>query len=153
MITRETDYAVRAVLGLSQKGSASAAELAEGLDIPYRFLRTVIRKLVAKRLVRSRRGKGGGVTLARPARRISLRDVIRAMTPSSLVMNRCLISPSVCGRRPHCAVHAQLRVLQRQLDARLHRVRFDRLAAASRPWPRPRSRRKARRFLFTNHQP
>jgi Rrf2 family protein len=140
MINRETDYAVRAVMGLSQKDYASASELAAAMDIPYRFLRTVVRKLVAAKLVRSRRGKGGGLSLARPARRISLLDVLRAMAPLCLMMNRCLASRAFCRRSGHCAVHARLAILQRQLDARLKSIHFGRLAEASRPWPKRRGK-------------
>ncbi|MEI8139570.1 MAG: Rrf2 family transcriptional regulator [bacterium] len=51
MITRETDYSMRLVLALAErhkKGilSASSAEIAAEMDIPYRFLRKLVKRLV-----------------------------------------------------------------------------------------------------------
>ena len=66
MITREADYALRVVLSLADipKGqSFSTAALAEQMNIPYRFLRRILRKFCVSGLVGSVRGKEGGVYL------------------------------------------------------------------------------------------
>ena len=131
MITRETDYAIRAILGLAQAHGAgrvmSVAELAKRMEIPYRFVRALSRKLVAARLVASKRGHGGGLILARAPKSISMLDVVRAMTPASMVLNRCLLTPAECPRSGHCPVHRQLGTLQGKLETMLKKLRFDQL--------------------------
>jgi Rrf2 family iron-sulfur cluster assembly transcriptional regulator len=120
LITRETDYALRAMLYLAkqgeQSGSISTAELSEEMDIPYRFLRKIVSKLVSAELVLSRRGKGGGLSLARLPKAISLYDVVKAVDPDSIVLNRCLADNDCCNRSGFCGVHAELARMQDVLD-------------------------------------
>ncbi|HOF88108.1 MAG TPA: Rrf2 family transcriptional regulator, partial [Armatimonadota bacterium] len=84
MITRETDYAIRAMLYLAHHagdGAISAATVAEAMDIPYRFLRRILSRLVGTNLLVSTRGKQGGLRLARDPEEVSLLDVVEAMDP------------------------------------------------------------------------
>lgn len=128
MLTRETDYAIRAVLALASGGRArSAAELARDTQVPYPFLRRVLGRLTAAGLAKSLRGRGGGVQLAQPAGRISLLDVARAMDPASVTLNQCLLAGDACTRARRCAVHAALGRVQRQLWRSLAAVTFDAL--------------------------
>lgn len=126
MITRETDYAIRATLYLAKQDdpskAVSTAELSDEMAIPYRFLRKIVSKLVASNLVESRRGKGGGLSLARPAKAISLMEIIRAVDPEAVLLNRCLSDVDRCNRSVFCGIHRELGRMQRQLDAGLESV-------------------------------
>ena len=56
MITRETDYAIRALLRLAQQQDGkvlSTTVLAQDMSIPYRFLRRIVLKLGERGLVRT----------------------------------------------------------------------------------------------------
>jgi len=133
MITREADYAIRVVLYLARQSdgeaTVSTAELSEEMDIPYRFLRKIVRRMVDAGLVLSQRGKGGGVSLAVAPSRISLLDVLRAIDPKSVVLNACLDAPADCDRLRTCPTHAEFRKLQELLDKGLHAITFDELSA------------------------
>lgn len=118
MLTRQTDYALRALLRLArlEPGKViSTATLAEEMEIPYRFLRRILLGLVDKGLVTSTRGKHGGLCLARPPAEINLRDIVQAVEPEALILNLCLTDAAVCCRQPHCVVHTELAKLQKQL--------------------------------------
>ncbi len=132
MITRETDYAIRAILCLAQDYGegrvVSVSELARRMEIPFRFLRTLSRKLVAAKLVASKRGNGGGLTLLRPPKQISLMDVMRAVDSKSMLLNRCLLNPDDCARSAQCPVHGQLAGVQVRLEKMLAGLRFDKLS-------------------------
>ena len=131
MVTREADYAVRIVLFLASRKSdgkvVSSLEMAQEMDIPYRFLRNIIRRLVERGLVESRRGKGGGVRLAQPVASISLHDVLCAIDPTMTRLNICLELSHTCSRKHKCTVHPELERIQRQLDDGLREVSFDTL--------------------------
>ena len=129
MITREADYAIRAVLELaSRDAGCSAAELARATQVPYPFLRRVLQKLTAARLVATRRGRTGGVRLARASAAISLLDVARAIDPATITLNSCLRDGGACARRTCCTAQTALVRIQRDLWRALADVSFDTLA-------------------------
>src|SRR5438105_3722940 len=79
--TAKADYAVRAAIELAASGDGpvKAEALAEAQGIPLNFLENILLDLRRAGVVESRRGAAGGYLLARPADRISLADVIRAV--------------------------------------------------------------------------
>lgn len=81
-ISSKADYAVRATAELAVvegEGPVTAERLATAQDIPLTFLLKILSELRHAGIVRSHRGAEGGYELARPAERISLADVIRAV--------------------------------------------------------------------------
>lgn len=134
MITREADYSIRTILFLAacddRRQPVSAAHLADEMDIPYRFLRKIVQELVSAGILQSERGRTGGVHLRRKPSTISLYDVVTAVDPKSLTMNRCLIKGEPCTRNGICPVHDQLCILQDQLDSSMKKITFDALAEA-----------------------
>lgn len=69
-----------AVLAQSEEGYPSAF-IASSVNTHAVFLRRILRDLVAAGLVVAREGRTGGYRLARPAERISLAEVYRAVEP------------------------------------------------------------------------
>ena len=131
MITREVDYAIRTVLSLAQRGvvvtSVSTSELARDMEIPFRFLRRIVRKLVESGIISSQRGNGGGITLLLPPERVSLLSIIAAIDARSATLNTCLVDKSNCARSSHCRVHGELHRLQDVLNAHLGQITMDQL--------------------------
>ena len=97
-ITHKVDYGVRAMVALAAEeerhpGRPVSREVLAGRDgIPPAFLEDILRDLRKAGLASSRRGSVGGWILARPAERISVADVIRALEGPLA---------SVRGIRPH----------------------------------------------------
>ena len=131
MITREADYAIRVVLYLARRGPKAGAvasgAVAKGMLIPYRFLRKIVPRLVTAGIVVTRRGKHGGIALAKPKASLSLLDVLRAADPRSLVLNLCLDQRSRCALSRDCPVHVELHRVQSVLHAHLEELTFDQL--------------------------
>lgn len=129
MITRETDYSMRMVLALAghhQKGmrNVSSADVAEEMDIPYRFLRKLVKRLVSGGLLVSRRGKRGGISLAREPGLITLFDIVQATGPRGVEMSPCISRPDACGRAGLCQLLKEFQVIQRGVDQHLQNVRI-----------------------------
>ena len=129
MITRESDYSMRMVLALSDRHkrgilSASSADVAAEMDIPYRFLRKLVKRLVTGGLLESRRGKGGGIALARKPETITLFDVVRATGPKGIELSPCVSAPKTCSRSALCRIHGEFKTIQTEVDRRLKKVRF-----------------------------
>ncbi|MEX1231570.1 MAG: Rrf2 family transcriptional regulator [Planctomycetaceae bacterium] len=96
MLTKTAEYALRIAACLAADGEApeSADRLAEVTKIPRRYLPTVLQDLVRAELVRSRSGPGGGYSLARPADKITILDVVNAVSPLERIRHCPLGLPS-----------------------------------------------------------
>jgi Rrf2 family protein len=81
-ISAKADYAVRAMaeLAASPPGQPVKAEALAALqDIPRNFLDNILSELRAAGLVRTLRGPEGGSMLGRPAKEITVAEVLRAV--------------------------------------------------------------------------
>lgn len=110
------DYAVITMSAAARHcGGArvSASELAAETGLPHPTVQKLVSKLSTAGLLRSMRGAGGGLQLARPAAAITLADIIEAVEgPIALaacVEGDCALDHD-CRVRPHWpAVNAALR--------------------------------------------
>jgi Rrf2 family protein len=81
-VSARADYAIRALLELAAAGADSPVRgeaIARAQAIPSKYLENLLADLRRARLVVSQRGLNGGYRLARPATKITLADVIRAI--------------------------------------------------------------------------
>jgi Rrf2 family protein len=81
-IPAKVDYAVRAMaeLAVAAPGhSVKAEDIAEAQSIPHVFLKSILRELRMAQLVSAHRGVDGGYRLARPAREITIADIVRSV--------------------------------------------------------------------------
>ena len=81
-ISAKVDYAVRAAIELATTGEdqlTKADAIAQAQDIPPKFLENILGDLRQGGLVRSQRGAEGGYWLAKPAKEITVADIIRAV--------------------------------------------------------------------------
>jgi Rrf2 family protein len=88
-ISARTDYAIRVLVELAADSvrPLTCENIASSQDIPYRFLKAVVRDLRQAGLVRSQRGCEGGYWLGRDAATISLADVVAAVDGELLTIN------------------------------------------------------------------
>ncbi len=133
-ITRQADYAVRAVLYLSRLGGgerAATSTVAEEQRIPPSFLAKIISQLSIAGLLHTSRGARGGVTLARPAREITLLDVIEAID-GPIMLNECVGDEGDCSFDDDCPLRAVWCDAQEVLVKRLRGTNFQHLLERSR---------------------
>lgn len=105
-IARHTDYAARLLLHLTSLGegaSASISEIAEQRLLPVPFIRRMVARLVSAGILKTTRGKNGGISLGRPASAITLADVVVAME-GPIALNDCVHQPGACPFMQSCPV-------------------------------------------------
>ena len=81
-ISRAAGYGLAAVAYLAQKskdGPVMSKEIADTYDFPLAFLLKVMQQLVMANILRSKRGPRGGFTMARPAKDITMLEIIEAV--------------------------------------------------------------------------
>ncbi len=129
-VTREGDYGIRSVLYLARqpfKKVSYVNEISEEYKIPRSFLAKILQKLVKGKIVRSYRGVKGGFSLAKPARDITVLEVLEAIE-GKLTMNLCLGDKKKCSFSRHCPSHVLwLNVQSKVVDA-LKKANFEELA-------------------------
>ena len=128
-ITRQADYAVRAVLYLAQLEPgrrAATAQIAQDQHIPATFLAKIVSQLSGAGILRATRGAHGGVALARPAENINLLDILEAID-GPIVLNDCVLDPQTCQLHETCAVRLIWCEAQADLVARLRQTTFAQL--------------------------
>ena len=128
-ITRQADYAVRAVLYLAELGPgarASTAQVADEQRIPATFLAKIISQLSAAGILRAVRGARGGVTLARPPQEISLLEIVEAID-GPVMLNNCTTDPGQCPLGDDCTVRDVWCDAQADLVRRLADTKFGHL--------------------------
>jgi len=81
-LTKRGEYALRTLiqLGLAEKlgrDVLSVSELAEGENLPFKFIENILQELRRHGYVESKRGKDGGCRLARPMEQITMGEVVR----------------------------------------------------------------------------
>ena len=99
------DYAVVTMTAAARHcggGRTSAAELAGETGLPVPTVQKVVSKLTAAGLLRSTRGAGGGLQLARPAAAISVADIVEAIE-GPIALTAC-IEEGACMVDHDCAV-------------------------------------------------
>lgn len=100
-------YAMRAMthLALQEPGAyLTASEIAESTCIPEPYVAKVLRRLVVAKLLASKKGRGGGFFLARPAADVPFREVLEAVDalPERDV---CAFGWGSCSASHPCPLH------------------------------------------------
>ena len=122
LFTKITGYALSALSALPEDGTyRSAAELADDLDLPPSYLSKILSTLANKGLLLSVRGPHGGFRLARPARRITVADVVGAVTEGG-DRGPCLLGSGACDHEHPCTLHRALGVPVNRLVQALDRM-------------------------------
>jgi len=129
-ITRQADYALRAMVYLARLGPeerAATKKIAEVQKIPPSFLAKIISQLSIAKLIDTSRGARGGVLLARPASEISLLEVVEANN-GPIALNDCTVTPGKCDNAEFCPLHDIWQEAQDELVAKLRESTFDKYA-------------------------
>ena len=108
-----TDYALRTLMFLAgQATRAHVADVAEYFRISRDHVAKVVQQLARHGYIRSIRGIGGGIELARSADDIRVGDVVLAME-GNLHLLECVGTDNVCVIQPGCKLRRVLAEAER----------------------------------------
>ena len=102
-LTTFSDYAFRILIYLSlRKAPCSLNEISQAYGISRNHLIKAVNVLEKNGFINTKRGVGGGISLAKPASEIGLADVVKSTEPSFTIVecfdrekNKCVIT-SAC---------------------------------------------------------
>lgn len=111
MLTKKGKYGLKALVHLAGRPAGEATlvtDIAVSNDIPKKFLDTILGELRNAGLVNSKKGKGGGYTLAKPASEIKIGHIVRVLDgPLAPIQCASVTSYRRCEDCPdekHCSV-------------------------------------------------
>ncbi|MBU1867179.1 MAG: Rrf2 family transcriptional regulator, partial [Candidatus Margulisbacteria bacterium] len=92
--------------------------LAEEIEIPFNHFNKLTRLLARRGFIATRKGKGGGLKLARDPKKITLMEVIEAVE-GPIILNHCLFHRRSCRFSVKCRVRKTLCVVQKTMKKML----------------------------------
>ena len=109
----------------------SAGELAAETGLPAPTVQKLVSRLTGAGLLRSVRGAGGGLQLARPAAAITLADIVEAVE-GPIALTACLEGHD-CAHEPDCRVRPHWPVVNAALRGALAGIPLTQLAREAEP--------------------
>ena len=126
IITRATEYAIRAVLYMSAQPRGEIVykrDICKAQEITPAFLTKILQPLIKDGIVGSQRGVGGGFYLTKDPAEITLLDVVKTQE-GPVYLNQCLIEEGSCSREFFCPMHGAWKEIREEFMAMLSRYNF-----------------------------
>ena len=117
-------YAIRAMTYIASCDDVdlptSAADVAAAENIPPFYMAKVLQDLGRAGILKSLRGRGGGFTLARPAKQIPVMDVLDAVEDTHRITHDCVLGLDECNDTVSCPLHRTWKRFRESLLKRLN---------------------------------
>ncbi|MFA5200551.1 MAG: Rrf2 family transcriptional regulator [Candidatus Omnitrophota bacterium] len=122
LITRNTDYALRALCYISKnKDIVTVDELVKKLGVPRPFMRKILQQLNKRRILDSFKGQGGGFRLKALAEKIYLIEIMRIFQ-GKMVLNGCFLKKDVCPNKGKCVLRKKISIIEDNLFKQLKEI-------------------------------
>ncbi len=113
-----TDYAIKAILSIAAtEAGKSSKEISDEICVPREYLIQIAKPLKSAGILVASPGKNGGYFLGRPAKEITLWDIL-SVTEGIENINRCIINAQTCRRTnpENCPLRKVYASLQQQIQ-------------------------------------
>jgi Rrf2 family transcriptional regulator, iron-sulfur cluster assembly transcription factor len=109
LISKSCNYGLRAgiYLAIKEKDSiVSIKEISKNLNVPFHFLTKTLQQLTQQGILLSTKGPKGGVQLAKPAKNITLMEIVLAIDGAK-IFETCILGLPGCGVLNPCPLHEE----------------------------------------------
>ena len=132
MLSKKTKYGLKALIYLTRhytKGPVLITDLAASEHIPRKFLETILLELKNRGVLQSKKGPGGGYSLARPPRDIKLGEIVRwlngPLAPVSCVSQTAYRRCEECADENSCGIQIVMKDVRDAIAQILDSTSFD----------------------------
>jgi Rrf2 family protein len=120
MFSKTAEYALRATIFIAQKGTIENKlgidEIAKAIDSPQSFTAKILQLLTKdNKVVSSARGPHGGFYITKQAKKLPVRAILAAVNEDA-VLTRCVLGLQQCSEIKPCPMHAEYKVIRKQLN-------------------------------------
>ncbi len=127
-LTRKADFAIRLLIHLASDSKESTSRaLAKTLNIPFNHLAKIVHELSRHGFIITKKGKGGGLKLAKNPASINVYEVVSAIE-GPVVISDCILSRETCKFSKSCNFRKCLSGLKEKLEKLLITTKISDLA-------------------------
>lgn len=126
-ISKKTQYGVRVMVYLAKvsksKKLSCLKKISQEEGIPFSFLEKIVSKLVKEKLVKAKKGPGGGYFLAKKPKKIKVGQIVRILEMVTAPV-KCLEKEVkfFCPQEKKCLAKKVWRKVQKSLDSTLNLI-------------------------------
>lgn len=124
LITREIDYAVRALIYLADnknEGIVSVPELVDELGITRPFLRKIMQLLAKAGVIESYKGNKGGFRLIKKPDDVYLIDLVEIFQ-GNFSLNECILNKDICPNKGNCILKDRVDDIEEKVRVELKSI-------------------------------
>jgi Rrf2 family protein len=123
LITREIDYAVRALKYIAERDleRVTVTELVAELGITRPMLRKIMQELAKTGNVVSHKGNNGGFSLGKKPEDIYLIDLVEVFQ-GDFSMNECVLNKDICPNRGKCILKSKIEDIEDSVRKQLESI-------------------------------
>ena len=124
LITRDIDYAVRALIYMADNGNGGTVpvpELVDELGITRPFLRKIMQLLTKAGVTRSYKGNKGGFRLIKKPEDIYLIDLIEIFQ-GVFSLNECFLNKGICPNKASCIFRSRVDDIEEKVKKELESI-------------------------------
>ena len=128
VLTKKTDYAIRALLMLGAKRGCfvSAKTISLEQDIPYQFLRALLQEMIRFDLVVSKEGARGGFMMEKDPDEIRIAQLIEIFQ-GKVQVSECMFRKQICRNRARCVLRHEILRIEQVVNQEFDRLTIGKL--------------------------
>lgn len=130
MFTESVKHAIQAMiyLAVNQDKLVMVSTIAEDYNIPKYYLAKIVQTLSKHNLIKSLRGRNGGIKLNKPAKDIRVIDIIHVIDGPPPEQEMCIFGLDICSDSVPCPVHDVWKTMKNDLNEKLIHQDLEKLA-------------------------
>jgi Rrf2 family protein len=131
-ITRDTDYAMRALIFMARIGKekdrdiVTVDEIIKTQKLPRVFLRRLLQELAKNKILVSYKGKDGGFSFLMPPSKINVIHIIKIFQ-GEIDLTHCFLKTALCPNIKICAFRKRLKSINAMVNRELETLRISSL--------------------------
>jgi len=104
-LNKTSKYAIKILthMATSEEDHFRSKELCETLNIPYKYLSSIITELSKADIIRSSKGRNGGIYFAKDLDKITIKDIIDITQNQNI--HQCIMGFGDCNEDEKCSLH------------------------------------------------
>jgi Rrf2 family protein len=104
-LSKTSKYAIKLLthMAIHSDEQFRSKELCQTLEIPYKYLSSIITNLSKAGIIHSSKGRNGGITFSKPLEEITLQEIIDITENTTI--HECVMGFGICKEDDKCVLH------------------------------------------------